>query len=71
VRRPEHELKEFQKIFLPPGGTQTVAVELDRHAFAYFDEAKNDWLVPPGRYEIQVGDCSRHLPLHQAANLTP
>ena len=68
VRRPADELEGFQKIFLPSGGTQAVAVELDRHAFAYFDEAKNDWLVPPGRYEIEVGDCSRHLPLHQATN---
>lgn len=66
VKRPVHELKGFQKIFLPPGGKQTVTVELDRHAFAYFDEAKNGWLVPSGKYEIQVGDCSRHLPLCKA-----
>jgi beta-glucosidase len=67
VPRPVHELKGFQKIFLPPGGEQTVTAELDRQAFAYFDEAKNDWLVPPGKYEIQVGDCSRNLPLRKVA----
>lgn len=63
VMRPSHELKGFQKIYLPPGGTQTVTVELDRQAFAYFNEAKNDWLVLPGKYQIQVGDCSRCLSL--------
>ena len=65
VARPVHELKGFQKIFLPPGGKQTVAMELDRQAFAYFDDAKNDWLVPSGQYEILVGDGSRRLPLSQ------
>jgi beta-glucosidase len=66
--RPVHELEGFQKIFLPPGNKKTVELELDRHAFAYFDEAKNDWLVPPGGYEIQVGDSSQNLPLSQVAN---
>ncbi len=64
VKRPVHELKGFKKIFLPPGVKQSVQVELDRHAFAYFDEAKNDWSVPPGNYQIQVGDCSQYLPLN-------
>ena len=66
IIRPVHELKGFRKIFLAPGENKTVTVELDRQAFAYFDEAKNDWLVPLGAYQIQVGDSSQHLPLCQA-----
>jgi beta-glucosidase len=61
--RPVHELKGFRKIMLPAGAEQTVALELDRQAFAYFNEDRNDWEVPPGKYEIQVGDSSRNLVL--------
>jgi len=63
VERPKHELKGFKKVFLQPGETKTVELDLNRSAFAYFDEAKNDWVVAPGKYEIQVGGSSRDLPL--------
>jgi beta-glucosidase len=69
AKRPVHELKGFQKIFLPSGSTRTVELELDHQSFAYFDETHNDWLVPPGKYEIQVGDSSRHLPLKEKLKL--
>jgi len=68
VIRPVHELKGFRKIFLAPGGNRTVTVELDRQAFAYFDEAKNGWLVPSGTYQIQVGDCSQNVPLSKTVS---
>jgi len=61
VGRPVHELKGFKKVFLKPFEKQTVEVELDRDAFAYFDEAANGWVVPPGHYGIEVGGCSRNL----------
>jgi len=63
VIRPAHELEGFQKISLPPGGKQTLKFILPLHAFAYFNEAKNGWLTPPGTYSIQVGNSSRTLPL--------
>jgi beta-glucosidase len=66
VNRPVHELKGFQKIFLSPGEKQTVQLELDKQSFAYFDEAKNGWVVPLGKYKIQVGDSSRNLPLNKS-----
>lgn len=69
VKRPAHELKGFQKIFLPPGGKQTVELELDHQAFAFYDEAKNGWVLAPGQYEIQVGNCSRNLPLAEKLKL--
>jgi len=63
VMRPVHELKGFKKVFLQPGEQQTVTVELDRQALAYYDEGKKDWVVVPGQYGIQVGGGSRDLPL--------
>jgi beta-glucosidase len=61
--RPFHELKGFKKVFLNPGEVQRVEVELDRGAFAYFDESTNDWVAPRGEYIIEVGGSSRSLPL--------
>jgi beta-glucosidase len=65
VARPAHELKGFQKIFLQPGESQTVTLKLDRQAFAYFDEAKDDWVVLPGEYVVEVGGSSRRISLSQ------
>lgn len=66
VPRPAHELKGFKKIFLQPGESQEVTLNLDRQAFAYFDEAKDDWVVPPGEYLIEAGGSSQQLPLSQS-----
>ncbi len=37
VHRPVRELKGFAKVHLGPGETETVRIELDRRAFAYYD----------------------------------
>lgn len=66
VARPVHELKGFKKVFLNPGEEQIVEVELMRNAFAYFDETTNDWVVPTGKYVIEVGGSSRSLPLSKS-----
>ena len=63
VARPRHELKGFQKVFLQPGEARKVELELCRDAFAYFDEAKDGWVVPPGTYVVEAGSSSRDLPL--------
>ena len=36
--RPEKELKNFAKVFLEPGETKTISMELDFRSFAYFNE---------------------------------
>ncbi|MDD2214347.1 MAG: glycoside hydrolase family 3 C-terminal domain-containing protein, partial [Oscillospiraceae bacterium] len=64
VCRPVRELKAFDKIFLQPGETGTVSFALDQRAFAYWSEARQDWLVESGAYQIQI--C-RHAALPLAA----
>jgi beta-glucosidase len=61
--RPVHELKGFRKVFLQPGETVTVEMELEPDAFATFDMAQGKWIVPNGEYRIKVGGSSRDLPL--------
>ncbi|MGA2216563.1 MAG: glycoside hydrolase family 3 C-terminal domain-containing protein [Terracidiphilus sp.] len=66
--RPERELKGFEKVRLAPGETKHVTLELDARAFSYWDEAKHNWTIDPGKFIIRVGDSSENTPLH--ADLT-
>jgi len=49
VRRPEKELKGFEKVFLNPGEEKTVTFTLDKRAFAYYNTQIKDWHVESGR----------------------
>ncbi len=63
VDRPERELKGFEKVRLAPGETKHVTLELDAHAFSYWDEAAHKWTIDPGKFVIRVGDSSENTPL--------
>ena len=58
VARPDKELKAFAKVTLDPGATTTVALELDRAAFAFWDDARHAWAVEAGDFEIVIGSSS-------------
>jgi beta-glucosidase len=61
VKRPEKELKGFEKVFLKPGETKTVTMQLPADAFKYYDEAKKQWVLEPGQFEVLVGSSSRDI----------
>ena len=61
VARPPKELKAFQKVFLQPGETKTVTLQLDSRSFAYFSEERNDWVVDPGQFDLLIGSSSREI----------
>jgi beta-glucosidase len=63
VSRPERELKGFQKVRLAPGETKHVSLTLDARSFSYWDEAKHNWTIDPGKFQIHVGDSSENTPL--------
>jgi beta-glucosidase len=63
VKRPEKELKGFQKVALKPGETKTVTVALNTNAFQYYDEAKKQWVLEPGKFDVLVGSSSRDIRL--------
>ena len=63
VKRPEKELKGFQKVFLKPGETKTVTLTLDQNAFQYYDEVKKQWVLEPGKFDVLVGASSRDIRL--------
>jgi beta-glucosidase len=59
------ELKGFRKVFLEPGKTATVELELGPEAFATFDAKEEKWVIPAGDYTIKAGGSSRALPLQE------
>jgi beta-glucosidase len=61
VLRPEKELKAFEKIFLKPGETKTVAMEVKVADLAFYDESKKAWNTEAGEYILQVGNSSRNI----------
>jgi beta-glucosidase len=68
VKRPERELKGFEKVRLAPGETKHVTLNLDARAFSYWDVAAHKWTIDPGKFAIRVGDSSENTPL--SADLT-
>ena len=63
--RPEQELRGFAKVRLKAGMSETITVDLDPHAFAFYDVEAGDWATAPGEYEIRVGASSRDIRLRQ------
>ena len=68
ARRPERELKGFEKVRVAPGETRHVTLNLDARAFSYWDSAAHKWTIDPGKFVIRVCDSSDNTPLH--AHLT-
>ena len=58
VDRPVKELKGFRKVFLAPGETKTVSVELNRDALCFFDADTHAWVAEPGRFDVLAGSSS-------------
>jgi beta-glucosidase len=69
AKRPERELKGFEKVQLAPGETKHVTLSLDARAFSYWDESKHDWTIDPGKFAILIGDSSENTPLHADLNI--
>ncbi|MBT2622472.1 beta-glucosidase [Chryseobacterium sp. ISL-6] len=64
VSRPVIELKGFQKVYLKPGESKQVTIELPIKELKFLDEKMN-WTVERGTYRIMVGNSSKNLPLKQ------
>lgn len=58
--RPAKELKDFSRVELAPGETQTVTFTLEDRSFAVWNDG---WKVPGGTYTLQIGASSRDIRL--------
>ena len=68
--RPEKELRNFAKVFLEPGESKTITMELNGRAFSYYHIGIHDWYAEDGEYEILIGASSRDIRLKQSIQIT-
>jgi len=69
VARPVRELKGFAKVSLAAGASETVSIELDQRAFAFWSAQTGRWVVEAGDFVIGVGRSSRDLPLTETIHV--
>lgn len=58
VTRPVKEMKGFERVWLKPGETKTVAFDITPGSLAFYD-INMEYVVEPGDFEIMVGNSSR------------
>ena len=64
VSRPIIELKGFKKMYLKPGESKQITIEVPVKELQFLD-SKMNWIVEKGTYRIMVGNSSKNLPLKQ------
>lgn len=69
VKRPNMELKGFEKIHLSPKETKTVKINLNKKDFAFYNEDKKAWTLESGKFNILVGSSSDNILLKESINL--
>ena len=62
-RRPLRVLAAFVAVDAEPGTTTDARLTVPARAFARFDEARGEWVWPPGTYTLRAGRSSRDLRL--------
>lgn len=68
--RPEKELRDFAKVFLKAGETETVTFTLNARAFSYYETRIHDWYAESGDYEILLASSSRDIRLQDTVSIT-
>lgn len=63
VERPRKELKGFQKVFLQPGESRRVAIDLSERDLSFWDVQANDWKAEPGIFNVYIGSSSADIKL--------
>ncbi|KRN58896.1 glycoside hydrolase family 3 C-terminal domain-containing protein [Limosilactobacillus secaliphilus] len=70
VVMPAQELRDFVKVELAPGESQTIEFHLNRRAFSWYNPEKQQWESDNGTYEIAIGSSSRDIRLTKHFKLT-
>lgn len=63
ARRPEKELKGFEKVALNPGETKRVTFTVDKRSLAWYNTEIQDWYAASGAYELLIAASSQDVRL--------
>ena len=55
VIRPVKELKGFKKVFLKPGESRRITLDIPVSSLAFYSEAQSQFVVEPGEFILQLG----------------
>lgn len=70
VYRPVRELKAFDKVFVKAHEKVEVKFRLGREAFSYYSTAKNEWIVNPGNFIIEVRKNAHEIELAERVEIS-
>lgn len=69
MRRPEKELKGFEKLWLRPGESRRVVVPLSSDAFQYYNDLSHGWVLEPGKFTILCGSASDDIRVSEGVEI--
>ena len=55
VMRPVKELKGFKKVFLKPGESRRITLDIPVSSLAFYSEVQSQFVVEPGEFILQLG----------------
>jgi beta-glucosidase len=70
VARPIKELKGFKRVAVKPGETEQVRLLLSADQLAYWNVAKHQFVVEPGKIQIVIGSSSADVKLTRTVRVT-
>ena len=66
---PPKRLVGWSKVWLNPGESKDVTVEIEPKFLSIFNVDKDDWQLVPGKYTFMAGGSSQSLPLNASVDL--
>lgn len=68
IVRPVKELKDFKKIFVKVGETQTIKFVIDKEKLSFYNQ-QLQWVAEPGDFELMIGASSKDIRLKDSFEL--
>ena len=69
AQEPPLQLKGFDKVFLNPGESKAVRIDIPLNRLAAWSEESHQWKLWKGAYKFKVGESSRKILLESALDL--
>ncbi|TGD78802.1 beta-glucosidase BglX [Hymenobacter wooponensis] len=70
VVRPVKELKDFRKVMLKPGQSQTISFTINQDKLAFYN-SQLQWTAEPGDFRLMIGSASNDIRLESKLVLAP
>ena len=70
VPQPRQALCGFTRVHLAKGQSAAVTLEIPAERFRYWDTAKKQYVVEPGKYELLIGGASDDIRLRTRVNIS-